>query len=904
MRGIHRLLSVSLILVVLGSFAAALPAAAVAYEDNPGIMPHNSHLIVGFNPGVEKKLQNMLISNYGGRIVERNDTLGFVVVETNSSLKFQQKLYRHPCVEYVEPDLAMFLLESAQYYPNDPKWDQQWGPQSVEADSAWDIEKGDNDILIAIVDTGVDSQHEDIENYIDIGYDFVNDDDDPQDDHGHGTHCAGIAAASMDNGKGIAGLAQVRVMAEKVLSRTGSGATSAVAAGIVHAVDSGADIISMSLGGTFGSQTLQNACDYAWNEGTLVVAAAGNDGRNIKIYPGSYDSVVRVGSIGQSETRSGFSNWGNDMELMAPGELILSTIPGNRYNSWSGTSMATPHVAGVAALVWSHNSSLTNQQLRDRLNNNATDLGAAEWDELYGYGKVNAYASLTGDDNPPPPPPDEEPPSPPPPPDEEPPLPPPDEPDINISPTSIRFRLPSGSAGAQKELKINNVGTQVLDYNISHSEGADGYSVHELVAQSPYSAPEVSGKVNWTFELDNPDQIGAPGEQVHYKMSVGNDPTSTGSLYITGVSIGFSPNLPTAYGDWYFDVDWPKLQGLEPGERFDDLSFGYFEWTDDVPDGYIQSGTMNLYASSPGSPSRIGEPYYCTIGKDDGDEGWLSVNPTSGEISPGTSAGITVSVDTAGLDDGNYHGELTITSNDPDEGVIKVPIDLNIGSPEGKPTMLIDKSHGQWFDVRGLTRTLVDMGWTVDKNNKPFTSLEDLEDYGVILIPFSYKHFTSAEVAILKDYVARGGGIWMISNAGFGANTANVVSRQFGIEFNDDIIRDTTNNKSGRELWPEMYDLQAHDITDGVNSFYCYSACSLNVEDANNIIASGDNDAWSATYPKGENPPVLAAVEHGVGRIVFSGDLTPLHPDYYPDKLNAQEELLLLNTVNWLAGIK
>jgi len=203
------------------------------------------------------------------------------------------------------------------------------------------------------------------------------------DDHHHGTHCAGIAAATLDNGKGIAGIARVNLMAEKVLNETGWGTEWDVAQGIIHATDNNADIISLSLGGD-DAQVMEYACLYAWDNGSLLVAASGNK----ETYPAAYEIVIAVGAIDQNDQRCGFSNWGPNLELVAPGIGILSTYPSNSYATLSGTSTAAPHVAGVAALVWSKYPFLTNHAVRDRLAQTADDLGAVGFDEYYGYGKI------------------------------------------------------------------------------------------------------------------------------------------------------------------------------------------------------------------------------------------------------------------------------------------------------------------------------------------------------------------------------------------------------------------------------------------------------------------------------------------------------------------------------------
>jgi subtilisin family serine protease len=253
---------------------------------------------------------------------------------------------------------------------------------------------GDLSVLVAVVDTGIYYMHPDLSaHYVPLGYDWVNMDSDPEDDHGHGTHCAGIIAAVSNNGEGIAGLAQVRVMAEKVLDSGGSGYWDWVANGIINATDCGADIISMSLGGYGYSQLVHDAVKYAYDSGVLLIAAAANDNTNMKSYPAAYDEVVAVAATDQNDAKASFSNWGDWIELAAPGVSIISTVPSG-YESWSGTSMACPHVSGVAALAWSAYPSKTRDWLRLWLRYTADDLGDPGFDVYYGYGRINARKAV------------------------------------------------------------------------------------------------------------------------------------------------------------------------------------------------------------------------------------------------------------------------------------------------------------------------------------------------------------------------------------------------------------------------------------------------------------------------------------------------------------------------------
>jgi thermitase len=303
---------------------------------------------------------------------------------------------------YVEPDMKV----QAEMVPNDPSWGVQWGPQKVQADWAWNTTVGNSSVLVAVVDSGIDSTHPDLAaNYAPLGFDWVNNDTDPKDDLGHGTHCAGIIAAVMNNGIGVAGLAQVRVMAEKVIDNTGSGTADTVANGIIHAVEQGAKIISLSLGDTFDSELVHDAVKYAYAAGVLVIASAGNDNTNAKLYPAAYDEVIAVAATDQHDLKAGFSNWGDWIELTAPGVDIYSTMPTYRvymngygysmnYDFLSGTSMACPHVSGTAALLWSRYPTKSRDWVRLWLRYTSNDLGDPGFDTYYGYGRINAREAL------------------------------------------------------------------------------------------------------------------------------------------------------------------------------------------------------------------------------------------------------------------------------------------------------------------------------------------------------------------------------------------------------------------------------------------------------------------------------------------------------------------------------
>lgn len=394
------------LLVIFLLVTASIAINAVRAQPETEFAPNG--MIVGLDEINSRVLLN--IERSGGVILEQILPLSAVRVYVPSGKEnaFITAVKSIPGVRYVERN-GMF---KAVHTPNDPYWNYQWGMRIIQADLAWDIHKGSTSVIVAIVDTGIDYTHVDLsEHYLALGYDWVNNDNDPMDDHWHGTHCAGITAAVMDNAIGVVGVAQVSLMAEKVLSAGGTGTWDDVAQGITHAADAGADVISMSLGGYGYSSLVEDACQYAWNKGCIIVGAAGNDNTSTLHYPAAYDTVIAVSATNKYDEKASYSNYGDWIELSAPGgdgadyyDWILSTYLDNGYAWAYGTSMAAPHVSGLAGLVWSYESSLTNQQLRVHLRNTADDLGAPGKDPYFGYGRINAYRALNElvpPDNPP-----------------------------------------------------------------------------------------------------------------------------------------------------------------------------------------------------------------------------------------------------------------------------------------------------------------------------------------------------------------------------------------------------------------------------------------------------------------------------------------------------------------------
>ena len=422
-----------LTLIVLSSLALFLPghrplAAAPGYEGTlpPVLIRQPSQeeptpyvpgrLLVQFQPGTPQDEIDAIHQRLGARVVDEIPQLGIQILEVSAQTTAMVFAYQQePAVVFAEPDYLVQLMgwpdgpavteeelralaggAQPEFTPNDPYFPQMWNLARIDAPDAWDISHGDPNVIIAVVDTGVTFTHPDLQGKIVPGYDFVNNDDDPTDDQGHGTHVAGIAAAVVNNGIGIAGVGyDVRVMPLKALNSVGTGTHSWIANAIVWAADHGASVINMSFGGPYTSSTLRQAIDYAWSKGVVLVAAAGNENTSNPSYPAAYEHVIGVSATTQNDDRAAFSNYGNYVAVAAPGVSIWSTVRPQNYQPWSGTSMASPHVAAVAALIKSLHPDWTNAQIRRAIESSADDLGSPGWDPVYGHGRLNAYRALS-----------------------------------------------------------------------------------------------------------------------------------------------------------------------------------------------------------------------------------------------------------------------------------------------------------------------------------------------------------------------------------------------------------------------------------------------------------------------------------------------------------------------------
>jgi serine protease len=321
------------------------------------------------------------------------------------------KIRANPAVEAAEP-LKMY---QATFIPNDPDFPKQWNLRQIRMPQAWELSRGKG-AVVAVLDTGI--AYEDYQEFRRVpdlkgikfvkGYNFVNDDEHPNDDHGHGTHVAGTIAQATNNGTGVAGIAfEAALMPIKVLNQSGMGISADIADAIRFAADRGANVINMSLGGGGYSRVIEKAVAYARKKGVTVVCAAGNTGLGQVAYPAAYEGAVAVSAVGPSGRRASYSSFGKQLDIAAPGGdkragpeggILQNTIDRQNpaqsvYESFQGTSMATAHVSGVAALLYARGAR-TPDEVEHALFEGASAVDGKEWSEEYGHGLLNAEESL------------------------------------------------------------------------------------------------------------------------------------------------------------------------------------------------------------------------------------------------------------------------------------------------------------------------------------------------------------------------------------------------------------------------------------------------------------------------------------------------------------------------------
>jgi subtilisin family serine protease len=384
--------SLQVVLIVAVTLAFGLAGSSLAWANNGNkFVP--GELLIQVKPGVSKGKIDTLLKAHGAATSGEIETIRIrkINVSDHALEKVKGALEKNPNISFVENN---YLAEAADV-PNDERYPSQWHLPKISAPDGWDLNTGAETVPIAIIDSGVDPTHPDLRDKLIAGYNFLGNNTDTQDVRGHGTAVAGSAAAMTDNGTGIAGVAWNNpIMPLVVLNADDYATYYDIARAINYAADNGVRIMNISIGGSSASSTLQNAVNYAWNKGAVIFACAHNYSTETPYYPAACANVVAVSATTSSDTRASFSNYGDWVDISAPGVAILTTNRGGGYGSWSGTSFSSPITAGVAALILSANPSLTNAQVVDILTQTADDLGTTGFDKYFGYGRVNAFQSI------------------------------------------------------------------------------------------------------------------------------------------------------------------------------------------------------------------------------------------------------------------------------------------------------------------------------------------------------------------------------------------------------------------------------------------------------------------------------------------------------------------------------
>jgi subtilisin family serine protease len=340
---------------------------------------------------------NFNADDYNVKSVEISQTLAnqsYFLIKVPKELDYNdvlQEIRKDSVVVNAEPD----YLRSSTFIPSDPESDRQWYLNQIDMTRAWDVNQGSSDVTVAVLDTGVNASHSDLKGRILPGYDFVNNDSNPTDDNGHGTHIAGIVAAN-SNQIGVTGIdLNAKILPVKIMNKYGQGSTADIVDGIYYAINQGVDVISMSYGSYYRSSAEEEALWYAYNQGITLVAAAGNESTSEWSYPASYVPVIGVAASDKDDRISYFSNYGSWIDITAPGVDIFSTSYLGDYEGGDGTSYSAPIISGLAALLKAQNPEWGPSEIEWALESGAETWDGAEWNAYDGFGRVDAYNALT-----------------------------------------------------------------------------------------------------------------------------------------------------------------------------------------------------------------------------------------------------------------------------------------------------------------------------------------------------------------------------------------------------------------------------------------------------------------------------------------------------------------------------
>jgi thermitase len=389
----------AILLLSLAPGAKGQAAAHQKVDKDPSGAPYVAgELLVAYEPGTSENAEQAVIRGSGGRTAEdlpgRMRLVSFPGTARVKSQEARERalqrklehLRNGPGVEAADYN----HLYRASFIPDDPRFGGQWGLGKVRFSGAWNDARGSG-AKIAIVDSGIDLNHPDIGKIVGQR-DLVAGDAVANDPYGHGTHVAGIAAALTGNGMGVAGgCPACNLLIARVLDANGNTDAATLAEGIDWSANNGADVINLSLDGP-ANDTVQVAVNNASAGGTVVVAAAGNQGTTAPRYPAAYSRVIAVSATNENDRLAGFSSRGSWVDLAAPGTNILSTRAGGGYNEASGTSEAAPFVSALAGLLTSEGK--TASEIRQRMQSTATDLGPTGKDPSFGHGRINANRAV------------------------------------------------------------------------------------------------------------------------------------------------------------------------------------------------------------------------------------------------------------------------------------------------------------------------------------------------------------------------------------------------------------------------------------------------------------------------------------------------------------------------------
>jgi subtilisin family serine protease len=360
-------------------------------------VPHR--LLVKFTPATNSAAMRSILAYHSAQDTGEIPRIGVHILRLPDAANEEQvatAFRRHANVEFAEVDKLFQAARATSVTPSDPLYSGQWYLRHISAPAAWSITTGSPAFTVAVLDSGCDPTHPDLQPKYVSGWNFIDNNTNTADISTHGTTVAGCVGAIGNNGIGVASVDwQCRIMPVRIAYKDSSGnlwgSTSAIASGLQWAVDHGANVCNLSYA-VYGSSTVVTAAHYVWNRGGVTVISAGNSGANQNI--ADDPTILYVAATDSSDTRCSFSDYGPYVDLAAPGDTLYSTWPGGGYQYVSGTSYSAPVVAGAFTLVWSANPSLTNQQVRDILFQTATDLGAAGRDPYYGWGLINVDSAV------------------------------------------------------------------------------------------------------------------------------------------------------------------------------------------------------------------------------------------------------------------------------------------------------------------------------------------------------------------------------------------------------------------------------------------------------------------------------------------------------------------------------